>query len=162
MNCDVTIRAADFSTIHNALYDLRCLQDRMETSMIKIEDLAQIEQTIRDALADAYDQDNSSFATKSDHYEEARVHLGFKSTWSIFEVDCLQSAHPYTGATQVIYKDHWGKQSVSAAIEGPLWVDLYRAADQCIRASGDAHHCFIEQFVVEEQSPGQLRLATGS
>jgi hypothetical protein len=162
MNCDVTISADDFKTIHNALYELRCLQDRMQTSMIKIQDLERIEQTMRDALADAYDQDNNSFSTKMAHYEEAKVVLGLKSTWSIFEVDCLQGPHPYTGATQVMYKDHWGKEPVIAAIEGPLWVDLYRAADQCIRDSGDAHHCFIEQFVVEEQSPGQLRLATGS
>ena len=162
MNCDVTISADDFKTIHNALYELRCLQDRMQTSMIKIEDLEKIEQTMRDALADAYDQDNNSFATKMDHYEEAKIVLGLKSTWSIFEVDCLQGPHPYTGATQVMYKDHWGKEPVIAAIEGPLWVDLYRAADRCIQASGDAHHCFIEQFIVEEQSPGQLRLATGS
>jgi hypothetical protein len=161
MNCDVTIRAADFQTIHNALWDLRCLQDRMQTSMIKIQDLERIEQTIRDALADAYDQDNSSFSTKSDHYEEAKVHLGFESTWSIYTVDCLQTAHPYTGATQVVYKDHWGKQPVSAPIEGPLWVDLYRAADQCIQASGDSHHSFIEDFM-RELDQAKLLLTTGS
>ena len=161
MNCDVTIRSADFSTIHNALYDLRCLQDRMETSLLKIEDLARIEQTIRDALADAYDQDNTSFMTKHDHYEETKAYLGLRSRWSIFEVDCLQTAHPYIGATKVVYKDHWGDQPVSAAIEGPLWVDLYRAADQCIQASGDDHHAFIEAFLLDQEL-GTLRLSTGS
>jgi hypothetical protein len=50
---------------------------------------------------------------------------------------------------------------VSAPIEGPLWVDLYRAADQCIQASGDSHHSFIEDFM-RELDQAKLLLTTGS
>jgi len=155
----VTLRGEDFKTIHNTLCELRSLVERMTHSMIKIDDVQNIINSFEAGLQDAYAQDNDAFQNKMDHYEEARVHLGLRSTWSIFEVELLQSQHPFTGATEVAYSDHWGNKTVTAPIEGNLWVDLYRAADRCIRASGDDHHIFIEQFQPEGRT---LVLQTGS
>jgi hypothetical protein len=47
-------------------------------------------------------------------------------------------------------------------IEGKTWLDLWRAAEECIVASEDSHHIFIEAFYPERNDPTTLSLGTGS
>jgi|GEM_PF-1896149 hypothetical protein len=87
-----------------------------------------------------------------------------KSYWSISaDNDFINMSfnHPYVGATEVSYPAdmQWGKAS-SVKIEGPTWLDLWKAADKAIQESGDEHHVFIEDFY--ELENGVLQLHTGS
>ena len=160
----VTLSGEDFKIIHNTLCDLRNLVGRMEQSMIKTSEFDRIIEGFQMGLKDAYAQDNSAFDSKMDYYREFQRENGLQSIWSIYELPIhgfLQD-HPYKGALQVAYRDHWGDEGVFEEIQGGTWADLYRAADRCIRRSGDDHHCFIEAFTPNPENPQQLMLQTGS
>lgn len=152
MNCDVTITAEDFKTIHNTLWELE----------YQGLDGAVGAARIRAALGDAYAQDNTAFERKHDHYHTVQQQLGLKTIWSLYEVPDLSLQHPYTAAREICYRDHWGTEAVYETIQGDTWAALYTAADRCIQRSGDDHHVFIEAFEPVANQPHQLRLTTGS
>lgn len=160
----VTLHSEDFRTVHNTLCELRSLVERMTHTMIKIDDVQRIVEGFERGLQNAYEQDNAQFDSKMDYYSGFQSENGLSSIWSIYELPLhgfLQD-HPYTGALQVAYKDHWGAEGVFEEIQGSTWADLYRAADRCIRRSGDGHHIFIEALTVNPSCPEQLILHTGS
>ena len=151
----VTLHSEDFKTIHNTLCELRSLAQRMETSMVKIEEVERIIESFEQGLADAYRQDESSFDDKMDYFRAYQNEHEFGSIWSMYElpVGCFTEPHPYPSDVFVIY----GKGHVP--VFGPTWGDVYRAADCAIRNSGDFPHCFIEGF---EAKGNQLHMITGS
>lgn len=160
----VTISGQDFSQVHNAICELRNVQERL-TGVIS-EDLAarlhSVVKGLEKGLADAYAQDNAVFEDKMDHYAAVQEELRLRAIWSMYEVLDLNQPHPYAAAREICYKDHWGAAAVYEPIEGPTWRDIYRAADRCIRGSGDDHHIFIEALLPVADQPHQLRLTTGS
>lgn len=162
MNCNVTLTAEEFKNLHNALCDLRGVVESMNHSMVKIDRVESVVSQFEQALTGAYRQDADAFSTKYDHYGKCQDILGLTAIWSIYEADNLENPHPYGDVVQIAYKDHWGKGPVFAEVRGNTWADLYKAADECIRASGDEHHVFIEQFTANPNEPRQLFLSTGS
>ena len=149
MNCNPTLTAEEFATIHNTLCAMEYQGMDAKTAAEKI----------REALAGAYEQDHKAFDTKHDHYSQVKKELGLDAIWSITEVDNLFVPHPYEGVKYVSYKGFWGEGIVTQAIHGNTWAALYVAANACIRDSGDDHHVFIEDF---RKSGDTLLLTTGS
>lgn len=150
MYTDVTLKASDFSKIHNALWELQYNGGNV-TEQVEV---------IRQALEDCYKQDMDAGQRLMDHYEKVKTMLGLTTTWSITEVDNLSNPHPYEGVETVTYKDHWGDiGTVEVPINGTSWAALYVAANDAIRDSGDEHHIFIEGF---RQVGNTLVLSTGS
>jgi hypothetical protein len=164
MNISPTITAEDFKTIHNGLYDIdnaiRRLEDVINPELYK--KLARGLSEVRKGLADAYEQDEKSFDSKSAHYIQVQEELALQAVWSEYDVDNMSDRHPFEGADRVVYKDHWGDKPVSCSINGLTWAALYVAADACIRDSGDNHHIFIEQFTLAKDDSRTLILSTGS
>lgn len=166
MHTDVTLTADDFRSIHNGLCDLRHIINQLEETLhpIKFANLQRAEKQIRGGLASAYNQEQLDFEAKRKHYEAAREHFKLRAEWSLYEVRSLHDEHPYGSINTVYYADHWGEGgAVSCPVNGKLWIDLYVAADNCIRKSGDTHHAFIESFqpkVVDDVTV--LNLSTGS
>lgn len=150
MNCNVTLTADEFKTLHNALYALGNVDNEQVAQQVEI---------IRGALKGAYDQENDAFDRKHSHYGQVRKELGLKAVWSIFEVDNLSDRHSFEGVRTVTYKDHWGSKPVVTEINGGTYAALFVAANACIRDSGDEHHVFIENF---KQVGDTLILSTGS
>lgn len=162
----VTLYAEDFKTVHNTLCELRTVQERL-TGVISDSLADQLQRVIRgfeQGLKNAYEQDNAAFESKMDYYSDFQTENGLHTIWSIYELDIggFDQPHPYTGCTEICYRDHWGKSAVYETVQGKTWADLYRAADRCIRRSGDDHHIFIEHFATVADQPHQLRLTTGS
>jgi hypothetical protein len=151
----VTLRGEDFKIIHNTLCDLRNLVSRMEQSMIKTQEFDRIIEGFQMGLADAYEQDNSTFDSKMDYYGDFQRENGLAAIWSVYELPIhgFLFDHPFPSDAFVVYKDQ------HCAVYGQTWADVYRAADQCIRNSGDLHHIFIENF---ELWGKEVRLTTGS
>ena len=150
MNCDVTVKASDFSKIHNALWHIQYNNGNV-TEQIEV---------IRAALQDAYAQEDKASRIKSDHYGQVKKELGLDAIWSIYEVNNLSDTHTYQGVTTVTYKNHWGERGdVVVPVNGLTWAALYVAANAAIRESGDEHHVFIEGF---QQVDDTLILVTGS
>ena len=162
MNCNPTLTADEFKTVHNSLCELRSLASRMMHSMIKVDEVERIIGQFEQGLKGAYEQDHVAFDTKFEHYRSVTEDLGLSTIWSIYEVDNLNDRHPYAGADRVVYKDHWGEKPVQASINGMTWAALYVAANACIRDSGDEHHIYIEQFRPSKDDPRTLILTTGS
>ena len=151
MYADVTLKAEDFKTIHNTLWELQY------GNAINVD--AAVEK-IRAALEDCYRQDDEVFQARSDHYSDVRASLGLDAIWSMYEVKNLSDTHTYEGINTVTYKDHWGEGSdVVVPVNGLTWAALYVAANAAIRDSGDAHHVYIEDF---RQVDDTLILVTGS
>lgn len=151
MNCNVTLTAKEFSEIHNILWHLEF------NSM----DAVTGAQKIREALANAYEQDSMAFETKMDYFDRVREELGLTATWSMYEVDDLSQRHPFEGATKVVYSA-FGSGDQEVAINGSTWAALYVAGNALIRDSGDNHHVFIEHFKQSSVNPEILFMTTGS
>jgi hypothetical protein len=152
MNCDVTLTAEEFKTLHNALYALDCLHNDKVSEQVEI---------IRGALRGAYDQESAVFDRKYAHYDSVRKDLGLNAIWSMYEIDNLNERHPFPSDAFVVYKNHWGEnKQVHCAVYGGTWAAVYVAANACIRDSGDEHHVFIEQF--ELKNGNELHMTTGS
>lgn len=163
----VTLSGKDFKTLHNTLCELRSIVGDMERSLIKVERLESVIAQFEQGLADAYAQDSAQFERKMDAFHLAQTSHGFKTIWSLYEVEDLEQQHPFVNAREICYRDHWGKEPVYETIktEGQghgTWMELWAAADRCIRRSGDDHHIFIESFQTVADQPHQLRLTTGS
>lgn len=165
MNCDVTLTAEEFKTIHNALWELDCVTRTLE-DLLKPElyiKLASAGRKIREGLQGAYEQEGADFKRKSAHYDSVKQDLGLRhSEWSCYEAADLNDRHPFAGATTVCYKDHWGDKPVAVTINGSTWAALWVAADAAIRDSDDGHHVFIERFRPSKENPELLYLSTGS
>ena len=158
----VTLYSEDFRTVHNTLCELRSLQERV-TGVISNElatKLHSIVQGFEAGLKNAYAQDEAEFHLRMDHYTDFKQANQLQTIWSMFEVRDLNEPHDYGQIRTIVYKDHWGPEAVEVAVEGGTWGDLYRAADQAIRSSGDLHHIFIESFQFVKSD--QMRLTTGS
>ena len=164
MNCSPTLTAEEFKTIHNALCELRSVQESL-TGVINENLTAKLHRAIKEfefGLARAYEEDDRAFTRKSDHYSDIGEQLGLKSIWSGYDVDNMSDRHPFEGADRVVYANHWGEKPVSCSINGLTWAALWVAADACIRDSGDDHHVFVESFAPAEDDPRTLILYTGS
>ena len=165
MNCNPTITADEFKTIHNALWDMGQTIAKLEGVVhpTLMTQLLKSHSEIRKGLNGAYEQDEKSFDQKSNHYEDIANQLSLReSTWSIYEVEDMSDRHPFEGADRVVYKDHWGKRPVSCSVHGMTWAALFVAANSCIRDSGDKHHRYIERFTPDAEDPRTLILSTGS
>lgn len=159
----VVLKGGDFTTVHNTLCQLRDIEMQLNGVINEqmVQRLHDVVKGFEAGLRDAYAQDHRAFERKMNHYSDVREQQRFLSNWSIYEVEDLNSEHEFTGALQIAYKDHWGTPQF-VEIRGKTWLDLYRAADECIRESGDHHHTFIEGFHYHPQEPQQLILVTGS
>lgn len=164
MNCNPTLTAEEFKTIHNALCDMRSVYNTIQgvVSEPVTDRLARAIKDMEAGLANAYEEDNNAFDRKNSHFTDVREELGLRSIWSVYEVDNMSDRHPFEGADRVVYKDHWGEKPVQCSVNGLTWTALYVAADACIRDSGDGHHVFIECFKPSKEDPRTLILSTGS
>lgn len=164
MNCSPILTAAEFSDVHNAKCELHGILQSMEGVVHpKIEErLKKAIELLNKGLANAYDQDEAAYQASETHFEEVERELGgLKSIWSMHEIKDLRASHPWPEHQLVTYQG-WGEGEVKVRIEGPLWKDLWVAADKAILASGDGHHIFIEGFSQSKTRDFELCLSTGS
>ena len=150
MQCDITLTAEEFKVLHNSLCDLNQLAYHHHVP--KVEEI--VERIRKVALKSAYEQDQAAFDRKFNHYHEIKEREGFATTWSLYEITDLNAKHNAPSDAFVVY------QGQHCAVYGDTWVDIYRAADNCIRNSGDQHHSFIEGF--ELKNGNELHMYTGS
>ena len=164
MNCAPQLTADEFKDVHNAKCELHGVLQAMD-GVVSEKLYARLEKAIalmNKGLKSAYEQDEAAYDRRDKHTAAISEEIGATTVWSVDGVEDLNTNHPYTDATCVTYKDHWGPKPVSVEIKGPTWKDLYRAADKAIRMSGDQHHVFIEAFSQVMNEPGLLLLSTGS
>ena len=141
----VTLKGQDFTTIHNALCNLRRYEDDTKIAAI-------IEQ-FEKGLQDAYRQDNDSFNDKHDYFSGIAEENDFISIWSKYDVDSMYDSHGFGDNVKVRYNGH------EYPVQSFTWLDVWYAAEQVIKMSDDSDHIFIEDFIKEGDT---LTLVTGS
>ena len=163
MNCNPTLTAEEFKTIHNALWSLGSIQLQLEAVLNKdlYNELAKATNQIRQGLVSAYEQEETAFEAKTIYYAQVRQELGLSAVWSMYEVDNLSDRHPFEGVTKVVYRAYESGDH-EVAINGGTWAALYVAANAIIRDSGDNNHIFIEGFEQSSINPEVLFVSTGS
>ena len=144
MNTSVTLTAEEFKQIHNAL------------CFAHTDGIQKTVETIRAALAGAYQQEEQDFDRKMAYYRRFQEENKLETIWSVYELEehGFLKDHPYSSDAFVCYLGQ------HVPVFGNTWGDIYRAADWVIRNSGDDHHIFIEAF--ELRNGNELHLVTGS
>lgn len=167
MNVGANLTAEEFKNVHNALYHIRVVREDLIRAYGEkgaaefVKELEKQENIIRAQFASAYAEDERIFVNRGNYYEEFRRKNNLQTAWRMFEVADLTKQHPYKGVGILLYKNHWGPDTITVDIEGDTYADLYFAADKAIRASEDLHHMFIEGFEYNDEE-GLLILQTGS
>lgn len=58
--------------------------------------------------------------------------------------------------------ESWGPTQKMKIGKVASWLDMWKAAEQLMKLSGDEHHQFIESFDEDKKKPGNFKLSTGS
>ena len=163
MNCAPTLTSAEFSDVHNAKCELHGILQTLEGVVHQrlVDRLKKVIELLNKGLASAYEQDEAVYQATANHYDEMSNELGVKSIWSMSEIKDLRAPHPWPDHQLISYQG-WGEGEVKVRIQGPLWMDLWKAADKAIQMSGDTHHIFIEDFTQSKTRNLELCLNTGS
>lgn len=149
---DVTLKAQDFSTVHNALCSLRSIECNLRDVIGGDSELAKAIESFEAGLRNAYDESTDQTSSKMEYWNEIQSRHGFVGIWSNFKIPARSFIRrQHTDITNVVYKDINGEQ-FAVSIEGDSILDLYRAANEAIVKSGDMHHVFIESF-----KPGEYK-----
>lgn len=142
----------EFRSIHNALIDLVNLQHHVPGS--QLDRVIQIHERLNDAMKSIRQQEREQWESRSERYESMRIACGFKAIWSKYDVE-LTDVHQYGPVKRMKYLE------TTTEILGSTWTDLYSAADDLIRGSGDNHHIYVEDFELDPTGE-DLLLVTGS
>lgn len=158
---DVTLTGKEFSKLHNGLCDVYNVLANMRHTLGEqcklTASLNKAQKNIEAALYRVRHDKEQAYANKREYFELTAKEYGFKSIWCLHEVNFFKDAHPFSKATTLNY------QKVKVHIQGKTWLDLYKAADEAIKLSGDEHHIYIEAFGVARGSDGEvIVLVTGS
>lgn len=156
-----TLSAEDFKKVHNGKCRLHSLLQSM-AGVVNEKLVAELERAIKEieaGLAAAYAEESRVFDERRATCSNIAQRCGIKhSTWSMYEIADM-TAVPYPEAGMLRYDGGWGKAIGISFKPGATWVDLWIAADEAIRKSGDTHHTFIESLTLVD---GVVVLSTGS
>lgn len=157
MDAPLNLTPDGFKQLHNGLAILRSLARNLEP-MLNSELCKQFDSaftTIDTTLAEAYALDFQISTSKMQYYGEVRSLQKFISEWSNNVVEVNGFDQPFAaGIVQVKYASE-----DAIILEDPSWLDMWKAADTLIRQSGDMHHIFVENFVLDGDT---YQLKTGS
>ena len=159
----IQLTREEWSQIHNAV----CRAESMYESVFDVlkngPEMREVLNGIRQSLAPAYQQDTEQFDRQFDLYRHVQDTHGFTSIWSMYDVQEFSAPHPYPSDVFIKYRDHWGdNEDRHYPVNGPTWLDVWRAADLAIQESGDNHHAFIEGFRQDSRDATIIYLQTGS
>jgi hypothetical protein len=161
-----TITKEQYNAVNNGRIDLRQVIEKLKDVVHPdlLEDLQKAEKQMHSGLEPVFRQMQAEDEEHDAHVEFVEKLYGPfpNSAWSMGEDINLLEDHPWPEATRLRYFHHWGPKPVHVPIEGKKWVDLWAAANEAMRQSGDDHHFFIEAFIPDPDKPKVLELSTGS
>ena len=153
------ITAAEVNTLHNAKIDLARIIEDMEDILAPkfLQQLRKVQTKIRAGLVEVNRQRDLRWEKRHNHYSDLKEEHGMRTTWSIFDVDNLDSPSGIT-ATELKYNG-WGEATIKMAPGNKTWMELWHYAEQVLYEADDLEHGFIESFT---QAGDICILGTGS
>lgn len=139
----ITLTHDEWIEIRRQLYALQITANRLFDVLKTDGKMLAAVNALTDSMEVCFRQENEQIEKRVDHYRQLGQHYQFKSVWSMLEIDDIDCEHPYITAKYV----DWGNNGLYVEpIQGPTWLDLWRATDKTIERSGDPHHMFVENF----------------
>ena len=159
----ISLTQPEWNQIHNALCRAELMYESVFDVLKNGPEMREALDAVRQSLAPAYQQDSAKFDHQFDHCREVQSVNGFQSVWSLDTVADFDQPHPFRSDVFVKYTEHWGdNKDHHYPVQGTTWLDIWRAADLAIQASGDDHHAFIEGFRQDPKDATIIYLQTGS
>lgn len=97
---------------------------------------------------------------KHNYFSGVRDGNNWVSAWSIFKVNSVLDQHTLLHSHRDQLELEY--QGFVTTVDGDKWLDVWRAAEKLVHASGDMHHVFIEGFVPTEHGSARFQMITGS
>lgn len=156
----IELNKSQWRDVHNALCTVERQTQHIFDMLKHGTELNDAVAALRAALMPAYEQEQEQWDQRFTYCDNVKLLNGFDAIWSAEDVD-FGEPHPFAADAVIRYTAHWGDiKDRRYPVAGPTWLDVYRAADQAIRESGDGHHVFIEGF--QPQADNTVTLHTGS
>ena len=136
----VTLEPSEFNKIHDGLNQIRAiaqeLDSKVDTGINRRlqKAIGLIENGIRRSgqhaqRPQAIYEDRQQ---KLPHYQTIQSQNHLMYAWAIYEVNNFEDEHPFPAARHLQFTPPKGGQTVQARIDGPRWLDLWRAANQAM------------------------------
>lgn len=155
-----TMNETQFQKIKSVTTDLsmvlKNIEEVVRPEIVQI--LLGMQKKLEETIKDYSEQHKFSVLKNFPSLEEVADKNGFKSKWSVSNVDATKINEFFPFPINIlIYSNN--KVNVSNVL---TWLELWRFADNLIKNSGDTHHIFIEQFIIIDYSLGIMEVITGS
>jgi hypothetical protein len=153
------ITAADVDKLQDAKIDLARIIEEMDDILAPrmLQQFKKVITKIRAGLLDVNTQKDLLWEKRHRYYSDVKAEHGFKTVWSIFEVDNLDSPSGIT-ATELKYNG-WGEATIKMPPGNKTYMEMWHYAEQVLKEADDMEHCFIESFT---QGGDICLLGTGS
>lgn len=153
--------------VRNELW--RKLQTMNPASMaITYKELEDLVERLEKVVQPLDETENHNMKVLIDYYRGCADEYGFQSVWSMWEDPTgkqdrvwMHQEHPYGEGAVIEYDATMGNgKTYKVVVDGPRWIDVWKACELLIELSTDTHHRFIENL--REREDGVLTLVTGS
>jgi hypothetical protein len=171
MKISPTLAPEEFVRLHNGLCSLHSVQRRLEDVLnpMLMKQLNDAVNEIRGSLSNAYAQEKTAYTLEQAAIAEVEKKHCFVTIWSVgagftAAEDFNKPAFAGLGPLKTYSMTYEGSEVLvppSGEHNSITWLDLWKAADNLVRMSGDLHHRFIEGFYFDARDP-KIKLSTGS
>ena len=169
MSKTYTIDSKQISAIHNGMCEIRFLMSHFEEMFKedchlnqKLKRAFEYIEPVRKELMDRKDADFDRVFNMAKKVAELN---GFKNTiWSIYEIESFEDISNIPVGSKLL--SYNSSQEHYVTVEGPTWLDCWKAADKLVKEISDVHgdqdHVFIESFRSLKLKEGFYEVVLGS
>ena len=155
------ITSDDIRDIHNGLCYLRNAIDKLEDTLspLIVADLRKAKALIQKGFNGVQHESDKQWDERNKYYTAMKDQYGFKSVWSMYEVEDLDEEAFYLEEGSVLEYENYTVDLPAGRVS---WFQMWLAAEEAIAAAGDDDHVFVESFTRSSINPKIILLGTGS
>lgn len=144
--------------------DVHALSQRLDGLNPKFsEQIVSLNKIIDTTFSKYREQQDNEFEKKMAGFEKIGDKHKLTTIWSEYDISPSDMKKPFSNQpVDTLIYESWGPTQKIKIGKISSWLDMWKFAEQAIKASGDTHHIFIEGFVEDKKKPGQFKLVTGS
>jgi len=162
-----TITSKQVSDIHNAYcyasYALDNMKEMFKEDSQVVSELARAMEYLKPVRDDVMGRKDADFDRNNEMYNRvAKLNDFNHSIWSIYEIDSLEETSSVPEGSSL--RSWYSGKDITVKVEGPTWLDLWKATDQLIKMTKDLHgdHVFIEQYYKAKGEENVYEVSLGS
>lgn len=134
----IEVSQENLKNLMDKQYKFHALLGKLEHMSPEVKaEFEELQQAVRELFKEHHQREDEAQANKSDMFDKISEANGFKSIWSIYEVDDINAVFGYVEGVEYA----GCSELVGTEI---TWLQLWAIAERLIEESGDDHHVFIE------------------